>query len=94
MTAPYAGLVDTTFASRSVAVHLVRGALGIPLVVAAFALLPVVAPWPLLLLVPGVALLRGCPTCWALGLVQTRAVCAMKAPADAAQEQPVAHRVA
>ena len=65
---------DTTFASRSVRVHLVRGAVGIPVVLAAFVLLPWAAPWSLLLLVPGVMLLRGCPTCWALGLAQTRAV--------------------
>ena len=69
--------LDTTFASRSVRAHLVRGAIGLPLVVAAFVLLPWAAPWSLLLLVPAVVALRGCPTCWALGLGQTRAACAM-----------------
>lgn len=64
---------DTTFASRSVPVHLVRGALGLPMILAAFALVPVWGPLMLLLAVPAVLLLRGCPTCWALGLAQTRA---------------------
>ena len=72
--------LDTTFASRSVRVHLVRGAIGLPLVLAAFVLLPWAAPWSLLLLVPGVVALRGCPTCWALGLGQTRAACAVRTP--------------
>lgn len=63
---------DVLFASRSVPRHLVRGALGLPLMVAAFALVGVLGGWSLLLLVPAVALLRGCPTCWALGLAQTR----------------------
>ena len=70
--------LDTTFASRSVRAHLVRGAIGLPLVLAAFVLLPWAAPWSLLLLVPGVVALRGCPTCWALGLGQTRAACALR----------------
>lgn len=68
--------VDTTFASASLREHYIRGAIGVPLVLAAFVLLPWAAPWSLLLLVPGVVALRGCPTCWALGLGQTRAVCA------------------
>lgn len=72
---------DTLFASRSVRAHLVRGAFGLPLLVGAFALIPAFGPLMLLLAVPGVVLLRGCPTCWALGLVQTRAVCALPTPA-------------
>lgn len=63
---------DVLFASRSVPVHLVRGALGLPLLVAAFALVPAYGPLTLLLVVPAVVLLRGCPTCWLLGLAQTR----------------------
>jgi len=66
---------DTTFASGSVPVHLLRGALGLPLLVAAFVLVGPVGPWTLLLAVPAVVLLRGCPTCWLLGLAQTRAAC-------------------
>ncbi|MEO5709540.1 MAG: hypothetical protein ABIQ59_06945 [Nocardioidaceae bacterium] len=64
---------DTMFASRSVREHVVRGILGIGLLVAAFALIPSVGAVTLLLAVPAVVLLRGCPTCWALGLAQTRA---------------------
>lgn len=62
------------FASSTVPRHLVRGAIGLPLMVAAFVLIPWVGGWSLLLLVPSVALLRGCPTCWALGLAQTCAL--------------------
>ncbi|WP_028471879.1 hypothetical protein [Nocardioides alkalitolerans] len=63
---------DELFASSSVRVHVVRGLLGAALAVAAFALIGTVGGWSLLLLVPAVVLWRGCPTCWALGLTQTR----------------------
>jgi hypothetical protein len=63
---------DTMFASRSLPEHLMRGAVGLPVLVAAFALIGALGPLSLLLVVPAVLLLRGCPTCWALGLVQTR----------------------
>jgi uncharacterized membrane protein len=66
------------FASRSVPRHVVRGVLGLPLLVAAFALVGWWGPSALLLAVPAVVLLRGCPTCWLLGLAQTRAVCATR----------------
>jgi hypothetical protein len=66
--------VDTTFASSSVPRHLVRGAVGLVLIVAALALVRVWGPVALLLLLPAGVALRGCPTCWALGLVQTRAL--------------------
>ncbi|MDN4174072.1 hypothetical protein QWY28_14010 [Nocardioides sp. SOB77] len=65
---------DTMFASRTVGRHLVRGALGLPMMVAAFVLVPWVGPLALLLVVPAAVLLRGCPTCWALGLAQTCAL--------------------
>ncbi len=42
--------------------------------VAAFVLVPWWGPLALLLAVPAAVLLRGCPTCWALGLAQTCAV--------------------
>jgi hypothetical protein len=66
---------DTMFASSSVPRHLVRGVLGMAALVAAFALMSVWGPLTLLIAPVGVVLLRGCPTCWALGLVQTRAAC-------------------
>lgn len=64
---------DTTFASRTVRAHLMRGAVGLPLLVAAFALIPAYGAGMLLLAPVGVFFLRGCPTCWALGLTQTKA---------------------
>lgn len=63
---------ETMFASSSVPRHVVRGVIGIPLLVAAFALVGLLGPVSLLLAVPAVVLLRGCPTCWLLGLAQTR----------------------
>ncbi len=62
------------FASRSVPRHLVRGAIGLPMMLGAFVLVPLLGPWALLLVVPAAVLLRGCPTCWALGLAQTCAI--------------------
>ena len=58
------------FASASLSRHLARGAIGFGAVVASFALMPAVGPGGLLLPV-GLVALRGCPTCWAIGLLQT-----------------------
>ena len=66
---------DLMFASSTVPRHLARGAVGLPLLVAAFAVVPTIGPLALLLIVPAAVLLRGCPTCWALGLTQTRSRC-------------------
>ena len=66
--------VDPTFAlfaSRSVTVHVVRGVLGLLALVAGIALASQSGWWLLLVPVP-VALWRGCPTCWLMGLVATR----------------------
>ncbi|GAB3015841.1 hypothetical protein GCM10011376_05210 [Nocardioides flavus (ex Wang et al. 2016)] len=83
--------LDTLFASRSVPEHLVRGAVGLPLLVAAFVLVPSWGPLAMLLAVPAVVFLRGCPGCWAIGLSQT---CELRdARRDGAREpdrQPVA----
>lgn len=65
---------DTMFASSSVRVHLVRGAIGVALTIAAFALIGPVGPVSLLLMVPAVFAWRGCISCWALGLTQTKAL--------------------
>ena len=65
-------LVGAMFASRSVPVHLARGLIGLVLVVVALAMASASAFW--LLLVPlAVVLWRGCPTCWTMGLIATRA---------------------
>jgi hypothetical protein len=61
----------SVFASSSVPRHLMRGALGFGLVAVAFALVPSHGPAALLLVAPGMAALRGCPTCWIAGLVET-----------------------
>ncbi|WP_409179860.1 hypothetical protein F9C11_25425 [Amycolatopsis sp. VS8301801F10] len=60
-----------SFASRSLPVHLARGVAGFGLIAASVALAPVVGWASLLALPAGVLALRGCPTCWAIGLVQT-----------------------
>jgi hypothetical protein len=57
--------------STSIARHLARGALGFGLIGSAVALIPSAGPAALVLLAPGMVALRGCPTCWLLGLVQT-----------------------
>lgn len=60
------------FASRSVAEHVVRGVLGLVLVVVSLAHARE-QPWAMLALVPAVLLWRGCPTCWLMGLGATLA---------------------
>lgn len=60
-----------SFASASVARHLVRGVLGFGALIGAGALYPVIGLASLLLLPLGLLALRGCPTCWTIGLIQT-----------------------
>lgn len=62
---------DQTFASTSVPRHLARGAIGFAALIGAFALLPWTGVASLLLAPLGFIALRGCPTCWAIGLIQT-----------------------
>lgn len=59
------------FASSSVPLHLARGAIGFGLIGAAFALTPSHGPLALLFAPIGVVALRGCPTCWIVGLIET-----------------------
>ncbi|MFF8279721.1 hypothetical protein ACF05T_27040 [Streptomyces lateritius] len=59
------------FASSSLPRHLVRGVIGFGSLIGSIALLPAADPVSLLLLPVGVLALRGCPMCWAIGLVQT-----------------------
>jgi len=61
----------TNFASASLTRHLVRGAIGFGGLIGSFSLLPVVGLISLLLLPLGVVALRGCPTCWTIGLIET-----------------------
>jgi hypothetical protein len=47
-----------------------RGAIGFGLIGSALALTVTVGPAALLLALPGMVALRGCPTCWTAGLIQ------------------------
>lgn len=58
-------------AGSSVARHLARGAIGFGLIGAALALTASLGPIALLLAPPGMVALRGCPTCWVVGLIET-----------------------
>jgi hypothetical protein len=58
-------------ASASLARHLARGAIGFGLIGSALALTPSVGAAALLLAPLGMVALRGCPTCWIAGLIQT-----------------------
>ncbi|GAA2628861.1 hypothetical protein SMC26_29675 [Actinomadura fulvescens] len=60
-----------SFASTSLPRHLLRGMVGFGALIGSFALLPVFGPASLLLAPIGLLALRGCPACWAIGLVQT-----------------------
>jgi hypothetical protein len=62
---------QSILASESVALHLARGALGFGLIGLAIALATRVGAAALLLAPLGLVALRGCPTCWIVGLVQT-----------------------
>jgi len=62
---------EPSFASKSVAAHLARGVLDFGLIAGSVTLIPVIGLFSLLLAPPGVLALRGCPTCWAIGLAQT-----------------------
>lgn len=60
-----------TFGSRTLGIHLLRGALGGAGIVAAVHW-GGSHPWLIALLLPLVLLaLRGCPTCWLVGLCET-----------------------
>ncbi|MFD6395043.1 hypothetical protein [Nocardia sp. NPDC060259] len=59
------------FASSSLPKHLARGTVGFAALIGSVALIPLVGPAGLLLLPVGLIALRGCPTCWAIGLMQT-----------------------
>jgi hypothetical protein len=61
----------SALASPSVALHLTRGAIGFGLIGAALALTPSHGPVALLFAPIGMVALRGCPTCWIVGLIET-----------------------
>ena len=59
------------YCSRSVSVHLLRGAAAIGLIFAAFFFSSYGLLLPALAGVGAVVLLRGCPMCWLMGLFET-----------------------
>jgi hypothetical protein len=59
------------FCSSSVSVHLLRGAAAIGLILAAFFLSSYGVIWSVVAGIGAVALLRGCPMCWLMGLLET-----------------------
>jgi hypothetical protein len=61
----------SALASTSLSVHLARGVIGFGLIGAAFVLTPSHGPVALLFAPIGVVALRGCPTCWIVGLLET-----------------------
>ena len=63
---------SSPLASRSIRAHYVRGALGLLALVAAVAGAATGTPGALALLILTAVCWRGCPTCWAVGLMQTR----------------------
>ncbi len=62
-------------ASTSIKRHYARGALGLIALMAAVLGAAVVTPVALVLLIVTVVAWRGCPSCWAVGLMQTRELC-------------------
>ena len=63
---------SSPLASTSVKQHYIRGALGLLALVAALVGATSATPAALLLLIVTAVCWRGCPTCWAVGLMQTR----------------------
>jgi hypothetical protein len=61
-----------SLASKSMGTHYARGALGLLALVAAVVGAAVATPAALVLLILTAFAWRGCPTCWAVGLMQTR----------------------
>ncbi|MFE6461276.1 hypothetical protein ACFVP0_27940 [Streptomyces cinereoruber] len=59
------------FASATVPRHLARGAIGFGALVGSLVLFRAVGPASLLLAPIGLVALRGCPVCWAVGLLET-----------------------
>ncbi len=59
------------FCSSSVTVHVLRGLGALGLVLATFFLEPLGFFWSGLALIAAFLLMRGCPMCWLMGLIET-----------------------
>ncbi len=66
---------SSPFAGTSIKRHYARGALGLLALVVALVGAAVATPAALAFLIVTVVAWRGCPTCWAVGLMQTREAC-------------------
>ena len=65
-----AGGAGMTFGNRTLALHLIRGAMGFGAL--AIAVAAPMSHWASLALIPvALVALKGCPVCWAIGLVET-----------------------
>jgi hypothetical protein len=69
-------MTSSPFASRSVRRHYARGALGLLAAVGGVLGAALGVPAAIALLLVTLAAWRGCPTCWAIGLMHTREACA------------------
>ncbi|MFE6844729.1 hypothetical protein [Streptomyces sp. NPDC057686] len=59
-----------SFTSASVPRHLLRGTAGFGALAGSILLIPLLGPGSLVVAAAGLFALRGCPMCWAVGLVQ------------------------
>ena len=82
--------------------HLARGAVGFGLIGSAFALTPSLGAAALVLAPAGMVALRGCPTCWIAGLIETVSAgkleracteegCELRPSSDAATRRALTH---
>ena len=72
------------FASKGIVEHLARGAVGIGSLIGAVHFAPAY-PWLVLAALPvSLFALRGCPTCWTIGLFETVALRAQARPSSGA----------
>lgn len=58
------------FTSASLPRHLLRGTAGFAALAGSLLLIPLLGPGSLVVAAAGLFALRGCPMCWAIGLVQ------------------------
>jgi hypothetical protein len=73
MTPGSPGSRNSPLASHSLGEHLLRGVAGLAVGALAIFLTTIVGPVSLLLLTFTAVAWRGCPTCWAIGLIATMA---------------------
>ncbi|MCH8620475.1 hypothetical protein [Undibacterium sp. TS12] len=59
------------FCSTSITQHLLRGLSALTLLLVAFAVPDLATIWQALAVITALVLMRGCPACWLMGLVET-----------------------